>query len=123
MVGRSWNEKFAPLARAYAVDSRAVGDRSIFEVSIEDVREVKRHRGVGVFNDSEEASARERVVSILRGFMAGAKIPPVEVVCEPPGSRYRYKLVNGTHRFYCSLAAGFSHVPAVKGFDINALNR
>ncbi len=93
-------EKFAPLARAYAVDSRAVGDRSIFEVSIEDVREVRRNRGVGVFNDSEEASARERVVSILRGFMAGAKIPPVEVVCEPPGSRYRYKLVNGTHRFY-----------------------
>ena len=108
-------EDFAPTSRTYSVDSSAAGDHRIFEVSIEDVREVSRTPGVGVFNDNEQMSARERVLQILRGFNTGTKIAPVKVVCEPPGSRYRYKLVNGTHRFYCSLAAGFSHVPAVEG--------
>ncbi len=116
-------EKFAPLTRAYAADSSQTDSRSIFEVPIEDVRAVSRNPGVGIFNDNEKASAHERVVRILRGFVSGERIPPVEVDCEPPGSPYRYKLVHGTHRFYCSLAAGFSHVPAVKGFDINALDQ
>ncbi len=67
-----------------------------------------------MFNDSEElGTARQRVVQILRGFSTGAQIPPVEIdrlehQAEPP-----YRLRNGAHRFYCSMAAGFTHVPAV----------
>ena len=113
---------FVPTSRAYPVDSSAVGDHRIFEISIEDVHEVSRNPGVGVFNDNEQMSARERVLRILRGFNTGAKIPPVKVVYEPPESPYLYRLVCGAHRFYCSLAAGYPHVAAVEGFDIKTLD-
>jgi len=114
---------FMPKSSAYRVDLDATKDRPVFEISIDEVRPVKRNPGVGIFNDSAEASARARVVSILRGFVADEGIPPVEVIPEPSDSAFSFKLVAGTHRFYCSLAAGFSHVPAVEGFDINAFNQ
>jgi len=90
----------------------------IFEVCIGDVGPVRRVPGVGIFNDSiEEGPARTRVVRILRGFRVGDAIPPVEVVEGKHEDPHRYKLVHGTHRLYCSLAAGFTHVPAVQGFN------
>lgn len=72
--------------------------------------------GVGIFNDSEEeGTARERVLRILRGFRLDNAIPPVEIV---EGQHpHRYKLTHGAHRFYCSLAAGFTSVPTIEGFD------
>ena len=54
---------------------------------------------------------REDVVRILKGFRDGDPIPPVEVR-HIDGSRYA--LYHGQHRFYCSVAAGFTHVPAVE---------
>jgi hypothetical protein len=106
---------FIPTSKAYRADSNACGDRLIFEVSIVEVGPVHRAPGIGIFNDNDEAPARERVKSILNGFRSGAAIPPVEVVRQPTSAEFRYKLVAGAHRFYCSLAAGFSHVPAVRG--------
>src|SRR5271167_1473529 len=113
--------RFTPSTTAYHVDPRAFPGQRIFEVRIEDIGPVCRAPGVGIFNDdqSTKASARERVLAILLGFRSGSMIPPVEVVNAPALSAYPYKLVHGTHRLYCSLAAGFSHVPAVEGFDIN----
>ena len=114
---------FVPLTRTYLLNADAANGRKLFDIRIDEVRPVKRNPGVGIFNDNQEASARERVVSILRGFRTGSAIPPVEIVLEPPDSKFRYKLVAGAHRFYCSLAVGFSHVPAAEGFDINALDQ
>jgi hypothetical protein len=77
-----------------------------------------------VFKDDmevEHQTARERVLRLLRRFRAGDSIPPVEVVVCPPGYAYPYKLTHGAHRLYCSLAAGFTHIPAVNGFDWSAL--
>ena len=113
---------FRSLSRAYKVDSAAFPDREVFEVLIEDVGHVQRSPGIGIFNNNEISSARERVTSILRGFREGTAIPPVEVVMGGYGYPYPYKLVHGAHRFYCSIAAGFTHVPALLGFDISALN-
>ena len=110
---------FVPLTRTYLVNADAANGRKLFDIRIDEVRPVKRNPGVGIFNDNQEASARERVVSILRGFRTGSAIPPVEIVLEPPDSQFRYRLIAGVHRFYCSLAAGFSHVPAVEGFDFS----
>ena len=111
---------FKPTSTAYRVRTDDADDGNIFEVKVDEVRPVRRAPGVAIFNDSAEATARERVVSILRGFRSAAPMPPVKVVSEPAGSLFRYKLVHGAHRFYCSVAVGFSHVPAVMGFDINA---
>jgi hypothetical protein len=114
---------FTPTANTYRVNIEAANGRNIFEIRIDEVRPVSRNPGIGIFNDNAEASARNRVVSILSGFRAGSAIPPVETVTEAEGSNFRYKLVAGTHRFYCSLAAGFSHVPVIEGFDIKILDK
>jgi hypothetical protein len=114
---------FKPMARTYRVDIEAAKGRTVFEVRIDEVRPVRRNPGIGIFNDNEVTTARDRVVSILLGCRTGSDIPPVEIVTEPEGSNFRYKLVAGVHRFYCSLAAGFLHVPAVEGFDINTLDK
>lgn len=115
-------DDFPPAAKCYRVKIDSFPDRRVSEVPIKDVGPVRRNLSAGVFNDNNEASARERVVAILRGFRSGAVIPPVEIVVGRSGYEYRYKLVHGVHRFYCSLAAGFTHVPAVEGFDITALD-
>ncbi len=111
---------FEPQTRAYRVDRDA--HPSVREVRIEEIGPVRRNPGVAIFKDNEETSARERVASILRGFRSGSMLPPVEIVELASGSRYPYKLTHGAHRLYCSLAAGFSHVPTVIGFDWESLD-
>ena len=107
---------FVPQARAFRPDRRAKG---VFEVSLQEVAPLKRKPGVGIFNDNEEATARERVLRILRDFRDDAEIWPVHLVKLAPGDAFGYRIGHGSHRFYCSLAAGFSHVPAFEGYDIS----
>jgi hypothetical protein len=107
---------FVPRARTFRPDVNAEKGVEIFEASVEDVAPLKRAPGVGIFNDNKEATARERVVRILRGFREGAQIPPIHLTKLTPAAAFRYKIGNGSHRFYCSLAAGFSHVPAFEGY-------
>lgn len=106
----------------YRVDYSDVSKAKVFEVNINDLGLVYRKP---VFRDSEEeGTARFRFTRILRGFIANDAIPPVWVDLEPPESTFHYKLTHGAHRFYCSMAAGFSHVPVVvKGFDWDSLDK
>jgi hypothetical protein len=106
---------FVPRAATYRVDHNLF--ENVREVRIEEVGPGHRNPGVGIFNDSEGSTARERVLRILRGFQLDDAIPPVEIV--EGQYPYRYKLVHGAHRFYCSLAAGFTSVPTIEGFDWN----
>lgn len=109
---------FVPNSRAYRVAPQALPGKEILEVHISEVIAPQRALSHGVFNDDSNESgltARERVSSILRGFLEGAALPPVEIVREA-GLPNRYRLTHGAHRFYLSVAAGFSHVPAVHGF-------
>jgi hypothetical protein len=51
----------------------------------------------------------------LQGFVAGDEIEPVEAI-ELPGREfcdapYRYRVCDGYHRFYASIAAGFAMLP------------
>jgi hypothetical protein len=110
-----WSEAemqgFVPKARAY---NARRSDEQIVEVSIEDVSPLVR---TPLFrnDDDKEVSVDDRVVSILRGFRLGEVFPPVEMT--QGNAPYRYRLVNGAHRFYCSLAVGFTHVPAIIRLD------
>jgi hypothetical protein len=110
---------FTPSSSAYPADSIAFPE--IFLVRIADIGPVLRSPGVGIFNDSNDTmlTARERVVTILVGFRSGAAIPPVKVVRTASKIVQPYKLVDGAHRLYCSLAARFTHIPAVEGFDMH----
>lgn len=107
-------EGFAPSRPAFRPDPTVFPGLPVLEVAIADVEPADRQLSHGVFNDSPSAgSARQRVVSILRGFRDGAAIPPVELVRLAPGGPYEFRLYHGVHRFYCAVAVGFSAVAAV----------
>jgi hypothetical protein len=58
----------------------------------------------------------DRLVLILKGFVADAEIPPVPLlllpsladISKPP---FKYRVLDGLHRFYASVAAGFEFLP------------
>jgi hypothetical protein len=106
--------------KSYQPDLSAFPKRSVYFVPLNRVQPVRRQLSHGVFNSDLETglTAKERVLTILRGFLAGNAIPPVEVVELPPGHDFSHELIHGAHRFYCSLAAGFTEVPAVDGFRL-----
>jgi hypothetical protein len=60
---------------------------------------------------------RVRLICILSGFVKGDEIKPVPVVELPPAdvppAPFRYRVRDGVHRFYASVAAGFQCLPAV----------
>jgi hypothetical protein len=59
---------------------------------------------------------RERFVSVLKGFVADDVIPAVPAIHLPVrefcAGTFRYRACNGVHRYYASIAAGFSMLPA-----------
>ena len=55
---------------------------------------------------------RDRLVRILVGFKSDQALPPV-LTLKALSDSYRFHLCNGLHRFLASVAAGFTHIPAV----------
>jgi len=59
---------------------------------------------------------RDRLIRILKGFVADDEIEPVRIlilpaladISRPP---FKYRVLDGVHRFYASVAAGFEHLP------------
>jgi hypothetical protein len=117
---------FSPKSDAYRVDARGY-EGKVFSVPIVEVSPTIRSPGAPIFKDEPDTGcpARERVISILRGFRADAEIPPVQVRRMETGSEHKYELRAGAHRFYRSLAVGFAAVPAVEGggFDWRTLDK
>jgi hypothetical protein len=58
---------------------------------------------------------RSRFVNVLRGIVEGSEIEAVPVVEMPfvdlGSSPYKFRVRDGVHRFYASVAMGFSHLP------------
>jgi hypothetical protein len=54
------------------------------------------------------------VLRLLRSIRRGDAIPPIQVVKLRPGTTHTHRILHGAHRFYCSVGAGFSHVPAIE---------
>ncbi len=110
---------FVPTRRSFRAGRSTRRGLQTFEIPIDEVEPLVRESSShGVFNDSgadrPEGTARDRVVRILRWFREETPIEPVEVMRIPEASAApRFRLYHGAHRFYCSIAAGFSHVPAV----------
>jgi hypothetical protein len=73
---------------------------------------------------------RARLVNVMKGIAERAEIEPVPLIELPPGDRlalapYRYRVRDGFHRFYASVAAGFGFLPAtvVSMDDLLALSK
>jgi hypothetical protein len=74
-------------------------------------------RKPGLVGFSKSGFVEDRMVSILRAFCEDAPLPPIKVT-ETSTGLYRYKIYNGVHRYYASVAAGFSHLPVIVQPDI-----
>ena len=114
---------FAPLSEAYIVDHKFFSDHKVCLIPIKNIAPVRRSSGVPIFSnrDLDGISAKERVIRLLRGFVKQAEIPPIEL--KKTTGKYPYELADGCHRLYCSLAAGFTHIPAVPAFDLEAFDK
>jgi hypothetical protein len=59
---------------------------------------------------------RRRLISVLNGIATGAEIAPVPLLQLPPDlpsrAPYGFRVLDGFHRFYGSIAAGFECLPA-----------
>jgi len=58
-----------------------------------------------------EGLDRVRMVSVLRAIVSRTTLRPVEVEELSLGD-YQYRLHHGAHRFFASVAVGFTHIPA-----------
>jgi hypothetical protein len=65
-------------------------------------------RNEGIVLD-QNGFRRDRMMLILSGIRNGDPIPPISV--EACNGVKRYRLRDGFHRFYASVACGFSHIP------------
>jgi hypothetical protein len=55
---------------------------------------------------------RARMVKILAGFVVGDTIEAPKAIELPDGrSLFRYRICNGLHRYFASIAAGYSEIP------------
>jgi hypothetical protein len=58
---------------------------------------------------------RDRMIDVLRGIASQAIMPPISILERLQGA-YSRTVNDGYHRFYASLAAGFSHIPTKLGW-------
>ena len=60
---------------------------------------------------------RARFISVLKGFVTAAEIEPVPLlelrIYDVGPNTYRFRVRDGVHRFYASVAAGFEYLSAV----------
>ncbi|SAL67242.1 hypothetical protein AWB69_07688 [Caballeronia udeis] len=60
---------------------------------------------------------RSRMIRVLSAMATGAEMPPDRVVALPsaddPAAPFAYRVCDGFHRFYASIAAGFEMLPVV----------
>lgn len=106
-------QNWKPSSSSYLFEVSAFPE--VREVLIADIAPVRRTLSHGVFNHDAESglSARDRVMRILKGFREDAALPPVVIEKADHGETHPYRLTQGAHRFYLSIAAGFTHIPAV----------
>ena len=104
---------FVPSTSAFAATSDP--DWPTVLVPMSEVQAPKRDSGVvGLYE--------ERTISLLRAFVKGQAVPPVEVH-RPPQSSHRIAVRDGFHRYFTSIAVGFTMLPVSirPYFDFNEL--
>ena len=86
-------------------------------VPLSDIEPFERSVGTGGFRDDRS------VRRILEGFREKAVIPPIKVSDRKTTQGYKFRLTDGYHRYFLSIAAGFSYIPVViKNFELTDLD-
>ena len=106
---------FRPLSNAYRFSSDPRWPTQV--VPITQIQPPVRDAGVVGLSGA-------RTIDILKGFVADTPLPPAPVHTPPGAALDRYWVRDGYHRYYCSIAAGFSCLPVavMPYFDIRDPN-
>jgi hypothetical protein len=102
-------DKFTPSASAYHSDAD--------NVKLVPLREIEPPYRLRTCTKDWLGFDRARLVDVLKGIVDRANIEPVPLMQLPPGNllvtvQYPYRVRDGFHRFYASIAAGFEFLPA-----------
>lgn len=112
---------YIPDSDSYNPDITQVNGQEILFIDINDIAPLKeRAKCLGIFCDNDENTAKERVVRILGWFKENKDIEPISISKLENDEKFKYKVLAGSHRLHCSIAIGFTRVPAIIGFDIDA---
>jgi hypothetical protein len=104
-------EGFKPRSASYPFEASPDILLVALDVIVPMKMEGRLHLGHGGFGPP-------RMMNVLRGIASGAGLPPIEItdIGERHHGSYRYVIGGmggGVHRFYASVAAGFSDIPVV----------
>lgn len=98
-------EQFRPNSAGYYLYNSKCGPVEV--VSLESVEPPCRDPGI-------EELKKYKLVPVLLAFQSPeCALPPVQVKRVTPPSKYQYRVHNGFHRFYASVAAGYSKLPVM----------
>ena len=74
-------------------------------VALTDIEPPRRDAGLAPFK-------KYKMCPVLFAFQSPeCALPPVIVEALSAGKAFRYRLVNGFHRFYASVHEGYTHIP------------
>jgi hypothetical protein len=97
-------ENFRPTTTFYLYSQRDVGVQT---VPIAEVRPPERHAGVVGFH-------KNRLAPILLALTSDrSALPAVPVRALAGDDRYRYEVLDGYHRYYATIAAGYTRLPVL----------
>ena len=101
------------LIGASLADDHFVSDEAETVLDIPQVSSPVRGPGVRWFDE-------DRMLKILAAFVSNQSLPPVDVD-QPSQGRFPYRVRDGLHRYYASVAAGFRGIPVriLAHYDIN----
>lgn len=89
----------------YPYSSSGEGDTQV--VPLLGIEPPSRNEGVSPFR-------KYKLVPVLLAFSSPeCALPPVEVSCLHNSGTYQYRVVNGYHRYYASVAVGYTSIPVV----------
>lgn len=76
-------------------------------VAIGDIEPPSRNPGVAPFK-------KHKLIPVLFGFRSmESRLPPVKVLRKDPTDRYHFRVYDGYHRYYASIAVGYESLPVV----------
>lgn len=86
---------------------RAKAEDGVEVVALTEIEPPQRDHGIGLFK-------KYKLLPLLFAFSSPeCRLPPVEVHASDSAGPYRLKVHNGFHRYYASVAAGYTKLPTV----------
>jgi len=82
-------------------------DAKIQIIPLSEIEPPQRNKGIPPFK-------KYKLVPVLFGFLCPEPtLPPIEIEKLPEKSAYAYRVHNGYHRYYASIAVGYDKIPAI----------